>query len=62
MRKLQSPDKDRTRGGIAVAQNPTLDEVKSCREVSAYSTVWPEIARVDGWRRHSESQRKSRWK
>jgi hypothetical protein len=35
----QPPDKDRTLGGIAVAQIEGWIELRGCREVSAYSPV-----------------------
>jgi hypothetical protein len=38
---------DQAFGEIAVAQIKRLDGVRGYREVSAYSTVWPEFAWED---------------
>jgi hypothetical protein len=44
---LQPPDIDRAFGGTAVASDQRLDGVRGYREVNAYSTAWPELARED---------------
>ena len=41
---LQPPDMDRASGGNRRCSDRRLDGVRGCREVSAYSTVYPEFA------------------
>jgi hypothetical protein len=44
---LQPPDIDRAFGGTAVGSDQRLEGVRGYREVSAYSTARPELARED---------------